>query len=278
MHRHDKNHRTIRKCLPGPNFSAQHLLHNPQTIRRLIETASLRPTDTVLDIGAGKGALTFPIAEQAGRVLAVEADAAFAEALRAKAQGHPRIAVIQGDIRDIRLPAKPFCVVANIPFSITTAILDRLLGAESQAFQQGALILEKGAARRFTASMTTDPRLLTWRMHFTFELRTVVPRAHFAPPPRVDAAIVRIARRDRPLVPSREGQRFAAFARYVLHEPRLPAAEALKDIFTPAQLRPTLKLAKAERDQPVASLSLEQWAALFLAMLRHAAPYRWPRR
>ncbi|MBB6733889.1 23S ribosomal RNA methyltransferase Erm [Cohnella zeiphila] len=278
MHQHDKNHRTIRKCLSGPNFSAQHLLHNPQTIKRLIETASLRPTDTVLDIGAGKGALTFPIAEQAARVLAVEADPAFAETLRAKAQGHPRIAVIQGDIREIRLPAKPFCVVANIPFSITTTILDRLLGAEGQSFRQGALILEKGAARRFTGSAARDPRLLTWRMHFTFELRTVVPRTHFAPPPRVDAAIVRIARRDCPLVPHREGKRFAAFARYVLREPRAPAADALKGIFTPAQLRPTLKHAKVERDQPVASWSPEQWAALFLAMLRHAASYRWPRR
>lgn len=277
MRAQNKKHRSIRKSKSGPNFTGQHLLHNPKTIKQLIDTAHLQQTDTVLEIGAGKGVLTFPIAEKAGRVVAVEIDADFVEALRVKAKSRPHIKVIQGDIREIRLPTEPYCVVANIPFSITTVILDRLLGAEGRAFQRGALILEKGAARRFTEAPTLDPRLLTWRMNFLFEMRTTVPRAHFAPPPRVDAAIVRIVRRDRPLVPAREGKRFAAFAAYVLSQPRLSVADALKGVFTPAQLKTTMKNAKVDRDQMAASLSLEQWASLFHAMLQHAAPYRWPR-
>ncbi|MCC3376320.1 23S ribosomal RNA methyltransferase Erm [Cohnella sp. REN36] len=277
MRRQNKKHRTIRKCISGPNFTGQHLLHHPGTIRQLVETARLQPTDTVLEIGAGKGSLTFPLAERAARVLAVEVDAAFAETLREKAEGDPRITVLLGDIRDIRLPAKPFCVVANIPFAITTAILEKLLGPEGKGFQRGALILEKGAARRFTEETTADPRLLAWRMQFRFEMRTAIPRAHFAPPPRVDAAIVRIARRERPLVPAAESRRFAAFAAYLLRQPRLPAAEALRGVFTPAQLRPTLQLARIDREQTAVSLSPEQWASLFLAMRRHVAPYRWPK-
>lgn len=278
MRRQNKKHRTIRKCRSGPNFTGQHLLHNPKTIKQLIEAACLQSTDTVLEIGAGKGGLTFPIVEKAGRVIAVEIDADFVEALRVKAKCCPKIKIIQGDIREMRLPVGPFCVVANIPFSITTAILEKLLGAESKAFQRGVLILEKGAARRFTEGSTLDPRLLMWRMTFQFEMRTVVPRTHFAPPPRVDAAIVRIARREHPLVPANEGKRFIAFAAYVLSEPRLLAADALKGIFTPAQLNTALKNAKVEREQVVSLLSLEQWASLFHAMLHHVAPYRWPKR
>lgn len=277
MRRQNKKHRTIRKCKSGPNFTGQHLLHNPKTIKLLLETASLQLTDTVLEIGAGRGGLTFPIAEKAGRVMAVEIDADFVEALRVKAKGCPKIKIIQGDIKGMRLPATPFCVVANIPFSITTAIFEKLLGAEGKAFQRGALILEKGAARRFTESYTLDPRLLMWRMNFQFEMRTVVPRTHFAPPPRVDAAIVRIVRRDRPLMPAKEGKRFIAFAAHVLSEPRLLAADGLRGIFTPAQLNLVLKNAKVDREQSVASLSLEQWASLFHAMLQHVAPYRWPK-
>lgn len=277
MRRQDKKHRTIRKYKSGPNFTGQHLLHNPKTIKQLIATVRLQPTDTVLEIGAGKGGLTFPIAEKAGKVLAVEIDADFVEALRVKAKGYPHIQIIQSDIREMRLPAGPFCVVANIPFSITTVILEKLLGAEGKAFQRGALILEKGAARRFTQDNTLEPRLLMWRMNFLFEMRTVVPRTHFAPPPRVDAAIIQIARRDRPLVPAKEGKRFAAFAAYVLSEPRLRIADALRGIFTPAQLKAVLKNAKVDREQAAASLSLEQWASLFQSMLQHAAPYRWPK-
>lgn len=277
MRRQNKKHRTVRKCKSGPNFTGQHLLHNPKTIKQLIAAAGLKPTDTVLEIGAGKGSLTFPIAEQARKVIAVEIDADFSEGLRVKAREYPHIKIIQGDIRELRLPAGPFCVVANIPFSITTAILEKLLGAEGKAFQRGALILEKGAAYRFTQDLTLDPRILMWRMNFSFEMRAIVPRTHFAPPPRVDAAIVRIARRDRALVLPKESGRFAAFAAYVLKEPRLTAADALKEIFTPAQLKATLKVAKVSWEQTAASLSPEQWALLFHAMLRHVVRYRWPR-
>lgn len=164
-------HRTIRKCKSGPNFTGQHLLHHPKTIKQLIETAGLQSTDTVLEIGAGKGSLTFPIAEKAGKVVALEIDTDFAQALREKSRGYLKIKIIQGDIRDIRLPKEPFCVVANIPFSITTTILEKLLEAEGKAFQKAALILEKGAARRFTESTTLNPRLLMWRMNFRFEMR-----------------------------------------------------------------------------------------------------------
>ncbi len=278
MRRQNKKHRSVRKCKSGPNFTGQYLLHNPKTIRQLIDTAHLQPTDTVLEIGAGKGGLTFPIAEKAGKVIAVEIDAGFVEALRVKANGCSKITIIQGDIREMRLPGGPFCVVANIPFSITTAILRKLLDVECHAFQRGSFILEKGAARRFTEKVTLNPQLLMWRMIFQFELRTVVPRAHFAPPPRVDAAIVRIARRERPLITAKEGRRFMAFAAYVLSEPGRPAADAFKGIFTPAQLRAALKNAQVDREQAVALLTLGQWASLFHTMLQHVVPYRWPTR
>ncbi|WP_108995097.1 23S ribosomal RNA methyltransferase Erm [Paenibacillus agaridevorans] len=277
MRKQNKKHRTVRKHKAGPNFSGQHLLHHPRTIKQLIDTIQLQPSDTVLEIGAGKGSLTFPIAARAGKVIAVENDADFVRMLRAKAEDHPHINIIEADFRQMRLPAGPFCVIANIPFSITTAILDKLLGFEGRSFQRGALILEKGAAIRFTESATLDPRLLLWRMQFHFDMRKVIPRTHFAPPPRVDAAIIRVARRDTSLVPEKERRRFAAFASYLLREPRLMAEHALGTIFTPAQLKITLRLAHVRREQAVASLSLEQWASLFLAMLQHVAPHRWPR-
>jgi len=277
MRKHNKKQGNARTHKSGRNFSAQHLLHHPETIRQFIRSARLGSSDTVLDIGAGKGSLTFPLADQAGKVIAVETDSEFVRVLRAKAEGDPRIRIIQGDIRLLRLPKEAFHVVANIPFSITTPILEKLLGPEGRAFQRGVLIVEKGAARRLTQAETLEPRLLLWRMHFVLEMQMVIPRTHFAPPPRVDAAVLRIERRGHSLIPVQHGVRFVGFAKYLLRAPRIAAVHALRGIFTPAQIKASVKLANVNREQSVCTLSLEQWASLFCSMLQHVAPYRWPK-
>lgn len=261
----------------APNFTGQHLLHNPVTIRRLMDVARLKKSDTVLEFGAGKGHLTFSIAERSDKVIAAEIDADYVRMLRTKAEGNPRIEIVREDIRDMRAPNVPFCVVANIPFSITTPILEKLLGHEGSRFQRGALILENGAATRFTQNPPRDPRVMLWQMYFKLEKVAVIPRTHFAPPPRVDAAIVSIRRREKPLIMCGKGNQFLAFARHLLREPRRMAAYAFHGIFTPEQLKRVLRQSGVDREQSIASLSLEQWAVLFTSMLEHVIPCRWPK-
>ncbi|WP_139787264.1 23S ribosomal RNA methyltransferase Erm [Cohnella massiliensis] len=277
MQHGNKRRRKARKCKSGPNFSGQHLLHNPKTIGDMIGIVSPRQEDLVLDIGAGKGALTFPLAGKAGRVIAVENDPAFAGALRKKAELSAKIAVAEKDFREMKLPNRPFCVVSNIPFSITTAVMEKLMGSDGVSFRGGALLIEYGAARRFTAERTADPRVLAWRMNFELKLIKEVPRTHFAPPPQVDGAILRIVRKERPLLGPGQHRAFHAFASYALRDPRLPLAEALKGIFTAPQLKIALKEAMADRGDPAMALREAQWAKLFQTMVAKVPSFRWPR-
>lgn len=262
-----------------PNFTGQHLLHNPKTVKRMLELARLKRSDTVLEIGAGKGVLTFPLAEQAGKVIAVEVDESFSKLLRSKVadKACSNISIKQADIRTFRLPVTPFTVVANIPYSITTPILDKLLGAEGRSMQRAVLMVEKGAAKRFTQAATMDTRLLMWKMFFIFKLESVIPRTHFAPPPSVDSAILSIKRRDSAYIPAQEARRFVAFAAYVLSVPQLSVALALKGIFTAPQLKKVLLEAGLHREQTVQEIELEQWGTLFNAMLKHVPAFRWPK-
>ena len=272
----NKRHRKIRKCLL-PNHSGQHLLHHPPTIREMVAMPRLTADETVLDIGAGAGALTFLLAETAGHVIAVEQDEAFVQTLREKAQAYPNLKVVHGDFRTIKLPERPFAVVANLPFSITTPIFEKLLGPEGVGFRRGAFLIERGAAVRFTSGAAGDAKVLAWRMNHDITLCRTVPRTHFAPPPRVDAAIVYVQARREPLVPPGQYRRFCAFAGFVLRHGGLPLHVPLSAVFTAGQLGRALREAGAGRDQPAGTLNVMQWSALFRAMTKHVPPHRWPR-
>lgn len=273
-----KNRRTSRgKSRISSNFSAQHLLINKQLSKDMIDMAKITPNDTVIDIGAGKGAITFPLAKRAARVIAVENDPVFAEKLLDKMQGVANIRMNRQDFLQFNLPKSPFSVVANIPFSITTPILGKLLDDPAVPLQRAVLIMEKGAAKRFTSVRITNPRILKWRMWFDLRLVRTVSPDHFSPPPKVESAIVTIFRKQSPLVPLQAHARFMALATYILQQPQAPVFAALQGVFTPSQIKHVVKALRLERNQAVSSLNEQQWGQLFHSMLRYVDPSRWPK-
>ncbi|NWL87756.1 23S ribosomal RNA methyltransferase Erm [Paenibacillus sp. 79R4] len=258
------------------NFSAQHLLISKRLIHDMITLARIRPTDTVLDIGAGTGALTYPLAEKAAHVLAIETDPALIDRLFSKMQDRSNIRIKQSDFLKVSLPGSPFTVVANIPYSITTPIMGRLLDQPAVPLQRAVLLVEKGAAQRFTAIPVTDPRILSWRMQYDIRLvRTVSPH-HFAPPPQVDSAILLIERREEPIVLTQHQPKFTSLAAYGLRDPRLPLFAALSGVFTPPQIAKLARELRVSREYPIGRLNEEQWGRVFHTMLQHVPPYRWP--
>lgn len=260
-----------------PNFPSQHLLIHKPLIHEMIRLAHITPMDTVMDIGAGKGAITLPLAEKAGRVLAVENDPAYAEKLTRKVKDMPNVRVKQADILQADLPKMPFSVVSNIPFSITTAILEKLLNHPGVPLKCAVLIIEKGAARRFASVPVTDPRILKWRMWFDFQVVRTVSPEFFYPRPRIDSAVMIIRKRKNPEIPPAEHAKFAALAFQALRQPQMPLSGALGDIFTPVQITRLAALLNHNRDAPIGILNEQQWGTVFRSMIRHAPSYRWPR-
>lgn len=150
---------------------------------RLVALADLPPRSLVLDIGAGDGALTGPLVAAGHRVIAVERHPARAAVLRATfGRG---VTVVVADAADLRLPRRPFHVVANPPFGVTSALMRRLLHPGSRMIT-GTLILQTPAARRWAGERRDGGR---------FTLGPPVPRSAFRPRPRVDCRVLRVERR-----------------------------------------------------------------------------------
>jgi 23S rRNA (adenine-N6)-dimethyltransferase len=145
----------------------------------------------VLDIGAGDGILTGLAVARGARVVAIEAHPARARGLRATFAGHP-VKVVRADAADLRLPTRPFVVVANPPFTITTAVLKRLLSRHSR-LRTAVLVVPRHVAARWAGGRAPGAR----RWTATFDVGAVarVPRRAFVPPPPNDAVLLRILRR-----------------------------------------------------------------------------------
>lgn len=160
---------------------------------RLVDRAGVSAGDLVLDVGAGAGAITAHLIERGARVIAVELHPARAAELRRRFAGAD-VRVVRADAADLRLPGRPFRVVANPPFAVTTALIRRLVHPRSQLVR-AELIVPRHAAGRW-AGDGGRPDRRGRAASVTFELAWAgrVPREAFRPSPPDDAALLSIVR------------------------------------------------------------------------------------
>ena len=156
---------------------------------RLVRKAGVSPDDLVLDVGAGTGALTGPLLAAGARVVAIELHPGRANHLRER---FPAARVVQADAADLRLPRRPFRVVANPPFATTTGLLGRLLSPASR-LTRADLVVPRHVAARWAAGR--GPGAARWTATFDLWVAGDIPRSAFRPPPPRPAAVLVIERR-----------------------------------------------------------------------------------
>ena len=173
----------------------QNFLVDPAALDRIVTAADLSAGDVVVEVGAGLGTLTRPLAEAAGQVLAVELDDRLVETLHTQLADLSNVEIIHGDILSIAgfdLPHLGFKVVANLPYYITSAVIRRFL-EEKPRPRLMVLTLQREVAQRIVAR-PGQMSLLAVSVQLYGQPRLVarISREAFYPQPTVDSAVVRI--------------------------------------------------------------------------------------
>ena len=203
----------------------QNFLYDEELLAALAEASGVTKDEDVLEIGPGCGSLTKHLCGAAGHVLAVELDERLIPLLKAFMADRDNLTVVQGDIMAQNLPEltrdlrKPFAVVANIPYYITTPLIRMLLSGDLPVSRL-ALMVQQEVADKILAEPGGEawgPLSVLCRFYCDPYLAMKVPAECFSPPPKVDSAFVVLPRRASPPVEVRDRDMFfrvagAAFA------------------------------------------------------------------
>ena len=205
----------------------QHFLANPGVLRKIVAAVDPRPGDVVVEVGAGRGALTSLLAERAGRVIALEKDERLVPALKETLPAN--VEVVHGDIlrtelRDILKSAgvASLRLAGNIPYSISSPLLFRVLD-ERDIVSDAVFLVQKEVAERVTAGPGTKsyaPLGILLRNEFEARVAFTVAPGSFSPPPKVQSALLVLERRASPLHPGAADEPFRAFLREAFAERR----------------------------------------------------------
>lgn len=206
------------------NHAGIHLLRDPAVSARMVRSSGAGPGDLVMELGAGLGALTAPLAATGARVIAVERDPRFVAKLERRFAAAGGVRVVEADARTVMLPRRPYAVVANIPYAISTALLRRLLDPDATSVVSADLLVEWGFAKRMTDSTPRDLEVAWWQARFELSIAARVRPGSFRPAPAVDSAHLVVRRRADVSAPQ------ARLARRLLREAYRQPRRAARDV------------------------------------------------
>lgn len=227
----------------------------------------------IIEIGAGKGVLTFPLARAAGKVIAIEKDRDLVPSLGS--QKTENLTIVGRDVLRLDFPAlldaeerRPDSVklVGNLPYSISSPLMFKVL-QDKNLFQRCVFLVQKEVAERICAgpgSKKYAPLSILVHNHFSGRVHFSVHPGSFSPPPRVESAVISLERRPAPLFPIPDENLFLDFLQRAFRQRRKILMNNLRRSgFVPDTIQAAYEALSLPRTARPEELSLEQFFRLF---------------
>lgn len=223
-----------RNLPPVRKSLGQHFLSDRNILTRIVDALDPRSDETVIEIGAGRGALTEILRPRCGRVIAIEYDRALAAHLRARFASDEGVQIVEADVLEVdfgTMAKGPYALIGNVPYYITTPILFHAL--RPPRAKRAVYLVQREVAKRMSADAGHDDYgALTVNLQALATAETVfrVPAGAFTPPPKVESAVIRVIPRDQPLVGADEEQPFREFVQAAFGFRRKQMRRVLREI------------------------------------------------
>ncbi|WP_424554317.1 16S rRNA (adenine(1518)-N(6)/adenine(1519)-N(6))-dimethyltransferase RsmA [Streptococcus agalactiae] len=256
----------------------QNFLTDTNILQKIVDTAEIDKGVNVIEIGPGIGALTEFLAENAAEVMAFEIDDRLIPILADTLARFDNVQVVNQDILKADLqtqiqafknPNLPIKVVANLPYYITTPILMHLIESKIP-FAEFVVMMQKEVADRISAMPNTKAYgslSIAVQYYMTAKVSFIVPRTVFVPAPNVDSAILKMVRRDQPVVSVQDEDFFFRVSKVAFVHRRKTLWNNLTSHFgksedTKAKLEKALEIAKIKPSIRGEALSIPDFASL----------------
>lgn len=250
---------------------SQNHLADGAVLEGIMQVAAVQPGERILEVGAGLGILTAELLRTGADVTAIELDARLAEHLRSRFAHEERLRIVEHDVLDVeldRLVSRPWALVANVPYHITSPILHHVLGTEPRP-GRFVMMVQREVAERIAAAPGGMSYLSVFvQYHADVAVAMTVPAAAFEPAPAVDSAVIVGRTRARRLTAPEEDELWrlvqAGFRerRKMVHNVlarQLPGLDR-------ARLDAALEACRVAADRRPQTLSVEDWLALRAAL------------
>lgn len=210
----------------------QHFLTDKTVLTAIVDALGPTKSDTVVEIGPGRGSLTDILLERSAKVVAVEIDRALAANLREKYAARSNVEIVEGDFlqTDLRDRA-PFLLIGNVPYNITTPIVFKALEPPMPA--RSVFLVQREVAERMAANAgDEDYGALTVNVAVVARVEQVltVPATAFRPPPKVESSVVRITPAQQSLVAPELLSGFRTFVQAAFGQRRKQMQRVLRSV------------------------------------------------